>query len=149
MKKIIAMLLCVAMVAAFGASAFAAGPFEVVVTGKSTYQAIYEDTVAKAKAAAASASALSQYAAELAKAQKALAGAKKTLAAVKGDAVGAAQTAVNYAVATAYEVAAHSLYLEATKAIADFYYDFALGLVDGDVTALPDTLPAEYEISLP
>ena len=144
MKKIIAMLLCVAMVAAFAVSAFAAGPFTVVTSG-STYDEIYADTVAKAKAAAAAASDLSKYAAELSKANKELANAKKLLAAVKGTAVDAAKTSVTYAVATAYEAAAAKMYEEATKAVADFYYDFLLGLADGDVTLLPDVLPATLE----
>ena len=62
---------------------------------------------------------------------------------MKNDAVGAAQTAYTYAVATAYEAAAAKMYEDATKAIAQFYYDFVLDLAGGDVTLVPDTIPAE------
>ena len=142
MKKIIAMLLCVALVASMGISAFAAGPF-TVLTSTDTFGDLYKEIVADAKAANAALSDLSKYAKELSQAKKDLADAKKLLGAVKADAVNAAQTAYTYAVATAYEAAAAKMYEDATKAIAQFYFDFVLDLAGGDVTLVPDALPAE------
>ena len=108
MKKIIAMLLCVAMVAAFAVSAFAAGPF--VLHGKDSYIGDYytkdwEDAMDDVFGA----SYLEGYAKQLSAAKKALAKAKKDLADMQAAAIDAIAVAQNYAVATMYEAAMYQL----------------------------------------
>lgn len=131
MKKIIAMLLCVAMVAAFAVSAFAAGPFTVSFSA-STIEEYYKKAVADAKADAGDKSPLEAYAANLKAAQKALSNAKDELAAQQKAAVDAIKVAQNYLVATAYEVAIAELQVDVQKAIADAYFDYVDEFIEGD-----------------
>ena len=133
MKKIIAMLLCVAMVAAFAVTAFAAGPFQVAFSA-STIEEYYKKDIADAKADAANKSPLEQYAANLKAAEKALKDAKKELETQQKAAVDAIKAAQNYLVATAYEVAIAELQVDIQKAIAQAYFDYTEDFIGGDWT---------------
>ena len=131
MKKIIAMLLCVAMVAAFAVSAFAAGPFQVKFSA-STIEEYYKQAIADAKTDAAGKSPLEKYAADLKAAEKTLKAAKDELATQQKAAVDAIKVAQNYLVATAYEVAIAELQVDIQKAIADAYFDYVDEFIGGD-----------------
>ena len=131
MKKIIAMLLCVAMVAAFAVNAFAAGPFVVTFSG-STIEDYYNKAVNDALTDAAGKSPLELYAANLKAAQKTLKAAKDELATQQKAAVDAIKVAQNYLVATAYEVAIAQLQVDIQKAIADAYFDYVDEFIGGD-----------------
>lgn len=131
MKKIIAMLLCVAMIAAFAVSAFAAGPFTVTFSS-STIEEYYNKKVNDALKDAGTKSPLELYAANLKDAKKALSNAKDELAAQQAAAVDAIKVAQNYLVATAYEVAIAQLQVDIQKAIADAYFDYVDEFIDGD-----------------
>ena len=131
MKKIIAMLLAVAIVASLGISALAAGPFDVAFSA-STIEDYFKKAVADATADAAGKSPLELYAANLKAAQKTLKAAKDELATQQKAAVDAIKVAQNYLVATAYEVAIAQLQVDVQKAIADAYFDYVDEFIGGD-----------------
>lgn len=131
MKKIIAMLLCVAMVAAFAVNAFAAGPF-VVLPDPSTIAEYYEKAVTDAQDDAGTLFALEAYAKNLKAASKALKDAKKDLADMQKAAVDAIKVAQNYGLATAYEIAMYQFQAEVQKAIGDYYFSIVDEFVGGD-----------------
>lgn len=131
MKKIIAMLLCVAMVAAFAVNAFAAGPFKVDAT-KSSAAYFYDELVNGETTAVAGS--LAAYAEQLSAAKKEFAAAKKSLGDLLGVVNDAVKTAQYQAVATYYEAAAVLYEEAANEALANFYYSVAEDLFkDGAV----------------
>ena len=137
MKKIIAMLLCVAMVAAFGASAFAAGPF-IVLPNPSTIADYYAKAVEDAQADAGTLFALEAYAKNLKAAEKALKDAKKDLADMQKAAVDAIKVAQNWGLATAYQVAMYQFEEDVQKAIGDYYFSVVDEFIGGDWAANAD-----------
>ena len=149
MKKIIAMLLCVAMVAALAVSAFAAGPF-VVKPDPSTIQEYYAKDVADAQDEDTYLFALEAYAKNLKNAEKALKDAKKDLADMQKAALDAIKVAQNYGLATAYQIAMFEFQAEVQKAIGDYYFSIVDDFVGGDWSgnnALYDgTLPVNLNV---
>lgn len=126
MKKIIAMLLCVAMVAALAVSAFAATPWAGV--SKSTYfdgetydvKSVYDRFVDKVNGYYTADSALSDYASALGAAKKAVAQRQADFNQAIADLKDAIKTAQNAALAGAYAVATEQLEIDAAIAINDF-----------------------------
>lgn len=119
MKKIIAMLLCVAMVAAFGVNAFAL----TTTTSDSTIDEIMAALKADKDAKDAAKNAIAKYADNLAAAKKLYGDQKDALNAALKATKSAVEVAQYTAVAVAYAEAVEDYIVAVNEAIAQYYLD--------------------------
>ena len=123
MKKIIAMLLCVAMVAALSVAAFA--DLKGITDPKVSS---VEELVQAKKDAAADKTALEAYAASLAAAKKAAGDAKAALADVLSNVKAAAQAAQYNALEAYFNAAAEKAEIEIETAINNYLAEITIAL---------------------